>query len=431
MKIKRLLVIFGIFMIMALLFNVNNAYATSKKETTVNTAEEYKTAMADDTYDVVYLGADITLTNEDTPSLYEININEVSHRVLDLNGHELIQRDYVRAKVSFIGDNKKFEVKNSNAYDKGRMVMHSNFCTVYNESQWSTQNEIIFTRIQYENENTGSYVLYKGNDEAKEVTFRVDCVTFYYPNNSPLNDDLKLKITSLTVFTKNQTGPVGFYNDENQKHISDVIEDWQDIYIEEQRWNDDRDTTWARDVYLSNGQYDKKLEIIEHKTYDVWANGKRFFEGGLTKACGEGTATFDPETATLTLNNATIENVYEWKPYYLACIYSTIPSINIKLVGANVISPIDDNSDAIDVPAECSVNIFGGGTLTISGGYYGTYLGEGGGTESNLTIDGVTISILNSGAAGLWVNNNIDIKNSKVNILKDVGTYSGIVSNDY
>ena len=43
--------------------------------------------------------------------------------------------------------------------------------------------------------------------------------------------------------------------------------------------------------------------------YDLFVNGEQFTSEKLTIECGEGTATYDPATQTLALNNAAITNV--------------------------------------------------------------------------------------------------------------------------
>lgn len=57
--------------------------------TTVNTKEQFKTALMDSTIDVVKLGADIEITNDDRNNTYYFKLKEVD-RTLDLNGHNLI-----------------------------------------------------------------------------------------------------------------------------------------------------------------------------------------------------------------------------------------------------------------------------------------------------------------------------------------------------
>ena len=46
--------------------------------------------------------------------------------------------------------------------------------------------------------------------------------------------------------------------------------------------------------------------------YDLFVNGEQFTSEKLTIECGEGTATYDPATHTLTLDNASITNAIDY-----------------------------------------------------------------------------------------------------------------------
>ena len=46
--------------------------------------------------------------------------------------------------------------------------------------------------------------------------------------------------------------------------------------------------------------------------YDLSVNGEHFTSEKLTIQCGEGTATYDPATQNLTLNNASITNAVDY-----------------------------------------------------------------------------------------------------------------------
>lgn len=50
------------------------------------------------------------------------------------------------------------------------------------------------------------------------------------------------------------------------------------------------------------------LAFAETTQYNLFVNGEQFASDNLTIACGEGTATYDPDAQTLTLNNASITN---------------------------------------------------------------------------------------------------------------------------
>ena len=43
------------------------------------------------------------------------------------------------------------------------------------------------------------------------------------------------------------------------------------------------------------------------ENYNLYVNGEQFTSEKLSIACGEGTASYDPNTKTLTLNNAAIK----------------------------------------------------------------------------------------------------------------------------
>lgn len=43
------------------------------------------------------------------------------------------------------------------------------------------------------------------------------------------------------------------------------------------------------------------------ENYDLYVNGEQFTSEKLSIACGEGTASYDPNTKTLTLNNAQLQ----------------------------------------------------------------------------------------------------------------------------
>ena len=51
------------------------------------------------------------------------------------------------------------------------------------------------------------------------------------------------------------------------------------------------------------------MAFAETTQYDLFVNGEQFTSDNLTIACGEGTATYNPDAQTLTLSNASITNV--------------------------------------------------------------------------------------------------------------------------
>ncbi len=92
--------------------------------------------------------------------------------------------------------------------------------------------------------------------------------------------------------------------------------------------------------------------------YDLFVNGEQFTSEKLTIECGEGTATYDPATQTLALNNASITNAID-----SGGIHSKLTGdLTITLQGSNHIT-FDDN---MGIMASGNVEIQGPGSLAIN-----------------------------------------------------------------
>ncbi|MFQ9469199.1 MAG: hypothetical protein ACLRY7_04630 [Hominenteromicrobium sp.] len=75
------------------------------------------------------------------------------------------------------------------------------------------------------------------------------------------------------------------------------------------------------------------------ENYNLYVNGEQFTSEKLSIACGEGTASYDPNTKTLTLDNATITNggkSDESPKYGIRVVGDT--DLTIKLSGTNSIT---------------------------------------------------------------------------------------------
>lgn len=92
--------------------------------------------------------------------------------------------------------------------------------------------------------------------------------------------------------------------------------------------------------------------------YDLFVNGEQFTSEKLTIECGEGTATYDPATQTLALNNAAITNAAD----YGGIKSKLTGNLTITLQGSNYIT-FDDN---MGIMASGNVAIQGPGSLTIN-----------------------------------------------------------------
>ena len=101
------------------------------------------------------------------------------------------------------------------------------------------------------------------------------------------------------------------------------------------------------------------------ENYDLYVNGEQFTSEKLSITCGEGTASYDPNTKTLTLNNATITNggkSDESPQYGIRVVGDT--DLTIKLSGTNSIT-LDNGGGIFADGSSDNYNIIGDGKLTI------------------------------------------------------------------
>ena len=102
------------------------------------------------------------------------------------------------------------------------------------------------------------------------------------------------------------------------------------------------------------------------ENYNLYVNGEQFTSEKLSIACGEGTASYDPNTKTLTLNNATITNggkSDESPKYGIRVVGDT--DLTIKLSGTNSIT-LDNGGGIFADGNSDNYNIIGDGKLTIN-----------------------------------------------------------------
>ena len=164
-------------------------------------------------------------------------------------------------------------------------------------------------------------------------------------------------------------------------------------------------------------------------SYDLWVGGTQVTNDNKNDIFGNGTVSFNTDTNTLTLNNATLTESYEYEPYYESVIYSALPSLTVNLTGTNEIAPTSTYSDGIDAAGGCNITVTGNGTLNITNGYYGFYVGSYDVPGGNLTIDGATLNVSGTLAAGIWVNHDISFTDSTVRVIVTNDFYTGLVSN--
>ena len=162
--------------------------------------------------------------------------------------------------------------------------------------------------------------------------------------------------------------------------------------------------------------------------YGLYVNGEQFTSEKLSIKCGDGTATYDPDTATLTLNDAAITKGGTNNNYGIIMTGNT--NLNIALSGTNSI----DLKEGGGIIASSDVKITGSGKLSVTAG--GEYFdgisvagnvrisdnadveikadkGVGIASDESVEIDGAKLDskALNAGidARGLSVTNNSDV----------------------
>ena len=102
------------------------------------------------------------------------------------------------------------------------------------------------------------------------------------------------------------------------------------------------------------------------ENYDLYVNGEQFTSEKLSITCGEGTASYDPNTKTLTLNNATITNggkSDESPKYGIRVVGDT--DLTIRLSGTNSIT-LDNGGGIFADGSSDNYNIIGDGKLAIN-----------------------------------------------------------------
>lgn len=164
------------------------------------------------------------------------------------------------------------------------------------------------------------------------------------------------------------------------------------------------------------------------RTFGVVVNGVDVLAAAdYTVSCGGGTAVYNPEDNTLTLNNAEISSGYAY--YGNTCgIYADVP-LTIVLKGNNTISGIN-----VGIWPEKELTIQGDGTLTITGDYVGIQIMrgsafhfEGGTLDIDIDFD-ITSSKEDASGIRSYAADDIDMIISGGSITIDITGGTGIYS---
>lgn len=148
--------------------------------------------------------------------------------------------------------------------------------------------------------------------------------------------------------------------------------------------------------------------------YDLFVNGEQFTNERLTIECGEGTATYDPATQTLALNNASITNAAD----YGGIKSKLTGNLTITLQGSNYIT-FDDN---MGIMASGNIAIQGPGSLAINvagetmDGISVTGAGD-------VSVRGTNLAVNAPGGVGIASNGTVSIDNAHVT---SAALYAGI-----
>ena len=252
-----------LFLVASILFIPMCVFA----KTEVGTPTELSDAVLDPTITRIELNADITVTEE-----FNIVLDDLD-KIIDLNGHTLYFKNGSYKTVDF-GDTDT-TLTFTNSKNTGRIISEGSFLNIHNPS--NTNSTIHFYDIDYENNKDGSGLFYNVATESP-INLIIENVLFNYKRNAPLSDGQNIEIRSLIVLGKDQTDPVGFYNDGNKKYVKDLISNDMDLFLNGELDEHDRDTTWARDIYF--------LESNENGSVVIRPNDKVFvnvdLNGGST-----------------------------------------------------------------------------------------------------------------------------------------------------
>lgn len=146
--------------------------------------------------------------------------------------------------------------------------------------------------------------------------------------------------------------------------------------------------------------------------YDLFVNGEQFTSERLTIECGEGTATYDPATQTLALNNASITNAAD----YGGIKSKLTGNLTITLQGSNCIT-FDNN---MGIMASGNVAIQGPGSLAIN--VTGETM-DGISVTGDVSVRGTSLAVNAPGGVGIASNGTVSIDNAHVT---SAALYAGI-----
>lgn len=167
----------------------------------------------------------------------------------------------------------------------------------------------------------------------------------------------------------------------------------------------------------------------ESETYDLWVAGKQVTKTNQSNVLGDGTVSYDPDTHTLTLNNAHLTLGEDAEEGISSCIDSDLTDDMLTITGTASLS----DADGIMTAGPLTLN---NADLTITGNIdddIGDDAIRAGRSDEDITIQNSTVTIAGKSAGGNFFQfgircGNLTVANSTLNVKADSG--SAIVADE-
>lgn len=174
-------------------------------------------------------------------------------------------------------------------------------------------------------------------------------------------------------------------DDENYTEIDTSVQEKLDSFNEVKKTNH---------AYLELTDVDPNQQ--ESETYDLWVAGKQVTKTNQSNVLGDGTVSYDPDTHTLTLNNAHLTLGEDAEEGISSCIDSDLTDDMLTITGTATLS----NADGILTEGPLTLK---DATLTLTGNIDGD-IGEdairAGSSDEDITIENSKVTIAGTNAEG-------------------------------
>ena len=153
--------------------------------------------------------------------------------------------------------------------------------------------------------------------------------------------------------------------------------------------------------------YDVPFTLAKTETPLVYVSGIAVTESNISDVLNDGTVSFDAETNTLTLNNATLTGGYETDGQFIA-IYSAAKQLTVNLIGKNTIDHSAQNGEAMFIGISGQNVTVRGGELNFKTDF--SILASEDVRMENVT-GGIKAAATSQGAYGIQSEMNVDLMN--------------------